>query len=299
MKRVGAQWIRGVLVVVALVAGGIAAEAAAPERVRAQELARADTVYRVRLVDGTTIFGHIVESDDARIVIVTEAGARFEIERAQIRDLQPLAGRLVNGQVWPEDANRTRLFFAPTGRSLGHGEGYVGLYELFFSFVAVGIGDRFTLAGGTPIIPGAIGKAFYLAPKLTVIDEERFQLAAGALSFFLTESVDEGSVGIAYAVATMGSSDDAITLGAGWGFALTSDESAIADEPVVLLGLEKRTGRSIKLISENYYGGGTLLVSGGFRFLGDRFSADVGLAGLVGSDDDTFGLPILSVAWRF
>ncbi|MGD8278296.1 MAG: hypothetical protein PVH00_09740 [Gemmatimonadota bacterium] len=278
---------------------GAALLAAESGRLRAQAVEQTDTVYRVRLADGSTLYGRVVESSEARVVVLTEAGVRVEVERSQIRDMTPLAGRLVNGQVWPEDANRTRLFFGPTGRALGDGEGYVGLYELFFSFIAVGIGDRVTLAGGTPIFPGAIGDVIYLAPKVTLVNEDRLQFAAGALSFFLTESIDEGSVGIAYGVLTMGSADDAVTLGAGWGFALGGDESSIADEPVIMMGLERRASRSIKLISENYYAAGDLLVSGGIRFLGERFSADVGLAGALGTGDSSFGLPILSVAWRF
>jgi len=278
----------------------LAVAAFTPSRAAAQVAeAEQDTLYRVTLVDGSTVFGRIVESSENRIVLRTEAGARVEIERSQIRDMRPVSGRLVNGQVWQEDANHTRLFFAPTGRAVGHGKGYVGLYELFFSFVAVGVGDRVTLAGGTPIIPGAIGEAFYLAPKITVVNAERFQLAAGALSFFLTDEIDEGSVGVAYGVATWGSSDNAVTVGAGWGFALTTDESAIADEPVLMLGLEKRTSRGLKLISENYYVSGIALLSGGVRFLGERFSADLGLGAGISSDDSFFGLPILNVAWRF
>jgi len=290
------RWLRCASLACAL---GVGLVAGTPLRVAARQEAPADTIFRVRLVDGSTVYGRVAESNEARIVILTESGARVEVERSQIREMAPLTGRLVNGRIWPEDANRTRLFFGPTGRSLGHGEGYVGLYELFFSFVAVGIGDRFTLAGGTPIIPGAIGRALYVAPKLTLVNEDQFQLAAGTLAFFLTESIDEGSVGIAYGVATFGDVDDAVTLGAGWGFALLDGESSVADEPVLMLGLEKRTSASIKVISENYYVSGNALVSGGIRFIGERFSADVGLAGTLGSGDNTFGLPILSVAWRF
>ena len=104
---------------------------------------------------------------------------------------------------------------------------------------------------------------------------------------------------MAYGVATWGSSDSAITLGAGWGFALTNETSAIADEPVLMLGLENRVSRGLKLISENYYASGTAVLSGGVRFLGERFSADLGIGGAIHGDDGFFGLPILNVAWKF
>lgn len=279
----------------------LALAAALPARAAAQDPAGAqqDTVYRVTLVDGSTIIGRIVESSETRIVLRSEAGMRFEIERSQIRSMRPLGGRLVDGEVWPEDANRTRLFFGPTGRSLRHGEGYIGLYELFFSFAAVGIADRLTLAGGTPIIPGGIGEVLYFAPKVTIVNAQNFQFAAGALAFFLTDEIDEGSVGIAYGVGTWGSVDNAVSVGAGWGFALTSEASGVADEPLLMLGLERRVSRGVKLLSENYYISGGALLSGGIRLLGERFSADLGLAGLISDEDASFGLPLLNVAYRF
>lgn len=258
-----------------------------------------DTVWVVTLTDGSTLYGQITESTDEQIVLMTEAGARFEIQRAQIEEIRPLVGRIVRGQVWPEDGNRTRLFFGPTGRALHSREGYIGLYELFFSFVAVGVGDRLVLAGGTPVLPGVIGEVFYLAPKVTLINAPRFQLAAGALSFFLTDDIDEGSAGIVYGVGTFGGTDNAVTLGAGWGFALTSDESAVSDEPVLMLGLEQRASRGVKLMSENYYVDGNALVSGGVRLLGQRFSADIGLGAGLGEGDAGCCLPILTAAYRF
>lgn len=258
-----------------------------------------DTMYRVVLVDGSTVVGRIVASDAALIVVVTSTGARFEIERTQIRSMAPMTGRVVNGEVWPEDANHTRLFFGPTARSLGHGNGYAGLYELFFSFIGVGVGERVTLAGGTPIFPGTIGEVFYLAPKLTVINEARVQVAAGALAFFATREIDEGSVGIVYGVSTFGDRDDAVTLGAGWGFALGDEDASLGDEPVFMVGLERRIRRGIKVISENYFADGGGLVSGGIRALGARFSADMGLGAALFGDDASCCLPIVTVAYRF
>jgi hypothetical protein len=261
--------------------------------------AAADTVHKVTLVDGSTVIGRIVEADSTKVVVLTSTGARFEIERSNIASLRPVAGRIVNGEIWPEDANGTRLFFGPTGRALGHGRGYVGLYELFFSFAAVGIGDRVTMAAGTPILPGLMGEVFYLAPKVTVVNAPRLQVAAGALAFFATREIDEGSVGIAYGVASFGDADAALTFGAGWGFALVGDDSEIADEPVFMLGLERRVSRAMKLMSENYFANDNALISLGVRAMGERFSGDAGAGAVVSGGDSSCCIPILSFTWRF
>lgn len=280
------------------VPAGLAGQAGEAETAEAS----ADTVYHLVLDDGSSFYGHIESRDEERVVFRTLGGVRLEVMRAQVRTLEPAEGRVVGGEVWPRDPNATRLFFGPTGRSLPSGEGYIGLFELFFSFGAVGVGDRLVLAAGTPVMPEVVGRVLYLAPKLRAVSVPGADLAVGALAFFFTESVDEGSVGIVYGVSTFGTGDDAVTTGAGWGFSLGAD-AALADDPVILLGGEKRASRRVKAITENYivFNGGDVftLVSGGVRFLGDRFSADVGAGGFLGGGEAFCCLPVLSASYTF
>ncbi len=275
--------------------------AASPEVMAQEPEATPDTVYRLVLDSGETYHGRVESSGPEVLVFRTLSGTRVEVERSRIRELSPVEGRVVDGGVWAPDPNRTRLFFGPTARALDTGEGYVGLFELVFAFGAVGVGDRLVLAGGTPVIPGAMGDVFYLAPKARVVTVGRTSLAVGGLAFFLTEEIDEGSVGIVYSVATHGSADNAVSLGAGWGFALAGGESELANDPVLMLGLERRTSERIKLVSENYVvigAGVTALASGGLRLLGERFSADLGLGGLVG-EETMCCVPVLSASYSF
>lgn len=74
------------------------------------------------------------------------------VPRTDIADLRLVQGRVVSGEFQPLDPHDTRLFFAPTARSLKRGEGYVGVYEIFLPFVQVGVTDRFSIGGGTPSI---------------------------------------------------------------------------------------------------------------------------------------------------
>jgi hypothetical protein len=210
---------------------------------------------------------------------------------------------VVGGEFWPEDANRTRLFFAPTARPLARGEGYVAGYLLFFPFVGYGVTDRFTIAGGTPILPGIIGEVFYLAPKYTLVSRPGMDLALGTLAFFTTSAVDDGSVGVLYGVGTFGSDDRALTAGAGWGFALGDEGGDISDEPVFVLAGEARTGRRTKLVSENWLavGGGEAfgILTGGVRIMGERLSGDLGLGMAVADGSLECCLPVLNFVVNF
>lgn len=260
-----------------------------------------DSVTELRLVDGTVVRGQIVESNASVIVLRTAGGTRVEVPRSQIAQQRMVAVR-ASGEVWDEDPNATRLFFTSTARPLAKGEGYISSFMLFFPFVAYGVTDRITIAGGTPILPGLMGQVFYVAPKVTLMNRPRSSFSVGALGFFVTEEVDEGSVGIVYGAGTFGSTDNAVTVGAGWGYAATSDYSGISNDPVFMIGGERRISRRVKLITENWlgFGGGETagLVSGGFRFIGDRISADLGFGGMLGTESACC-IPLVNFVYSF
>lgn len=269
------------------------AAAQVPEQIEVSE-----TLVEVRLTDGSTLFGRVIEVEDERVVLETQAGARVEVDRARIRSLRPVAGRVRDGVVWEEDPHATRLFFAPTGRSLRQGEGYFGVYELFFPFVTYGVTNELTIAGGTPIIPEVIGEFAYFGPKLRLVNQPRMQLSAGVFAGFF----DGGTAGVAYGVGTWGTRDDAVTAGAAWGFASDGEgESDVASEPLIMLGGEARTGRRTKLLTENYFvlGEAGALLSGGVRFFGERLSADAGLGFFMDGSETACCLPLVNFVYIF
>ena len=266
------------------------------------DLAPGEEVWQVQLVDGSTLFGRVVEVGAERITVVSEGGVRVELNRAQIRSITPVRGVIRGGELWPEDPNTTRLFFGPTGRMMPAGEGYIAAFELFLPFLSYSITDQITVAGGTPLVPEAIGELFYLAPKLGLIQRPDFAVSAGVLAFFSTyDSFD--SAGILYAVGTRGDSDRSITFGAGWPFA----SGDLENFPVFMAGGESRFSRRLKFVSENYLvsfeNGSTTdrlgMVSGGVRFIGDRLSADLGLG--LGFDDTELlcCIPLVNFVYHF
>jgi hypothetical protein len=259
-----------------------------------------DSLYEIRLMDGSSLIGRVVADDGEELVVETAAGARITLRRAQIRSMRLVRGRMVSGEMWIEDPHATRLFFGPTARAVPQGEGYFGVYELFFPFVTYGVTDRFTISGGTPVVPGAIGEAFYVAPKLEVMRTPTASAAVGVLAFFATRELD-GTVGLLYAVGTLGDSDRALTVGATVPFIATSGDAEIGREPALMLGGEARMTRRTKFISENYFAPsvGYGLVSGGVRFFGERLSADFGLGAAFGEGSFECCLPLVNFVYSF
>ncbi len=281
----------------------LAAQAQDSTPVGQRDTVTQDTLTVIRLRDGSVLFGRILSEDPARLRVRTVGGLEIDIQRAQVSSIARTRGRLVGNEFWAEDPNGTRLLFTSTGRALGKGEGYVSTYYVFFPFVAYGVTDRFTIAGGTPIVPGLIGRAFYLAPKYTISESERAAYAIGALSFALTEDVAAGTVGLLYGVGTWGNRDNAFTAGLGWGYSWGGDGGDLSGAPVLVLGGETRVSRRVKLVTENWFYTGAIdqggIVSGGFRFIGDRLTSDLGLIGGVGTGGVGCCVPSVNFVWNY
>jgi hypothetical protein len=291
------------LLLVAAASHGIA-----PAQATAQvpaTVAPGEALWEVRLADGSTLLAMVEQVDANRLVLRTAGGTRVEVERAQIRSMRPASGRIVDGRHWPDDPNTTRLFFAPTGRSLPQGAGYFGVYELFIPFVSYGVTDRLTLSGGSPFYLGMFEEAppVYIAPKLQLIAGEEVAVSIGTLALFVPGRWGWGdddrirTVGIAYGVGTWGGADNALTGGIGWGYAA----GGFSARPVVMVGGETRVGRMTKLVTENWTvpGEDGLVFSGGVRFFGERLSADLGLAGIAASGSGGCCLPIVNFVYAF
>lgn len=261
----------------------------------------ADSLYTIRLSDGSVLYGRVTGQTVETLTVETQSGATVRLRRDQLVSMTLLAGRVVNGQVWSDDPHATRLFFGPTARAIPKGEGYFGVYELFFPFVSYGVTDRFTISGGTPIIPEMIGQVFYIAPKYEVLRTPKASAAVGVLALFATEEISGGSAGLLYGVGTIGTPDRALTVGATVPFIAGDGESEIGDKPVFMVGGEARISRRTKFLTENYFMPGESggLISGGVRFFGERLSADFGLGAGFEDGGSACCLPLVNFVYSF
>jgi hypothetical protein len=244
------------------------------------------------LKDGSRMYGTVERETPQEVVFRTQAGATVTTRRDEIASLRIVKGRIEDGEFVRPDLHRTRLFFAPTGRSLAKGQVSVGVFEFLAPFVQIGVTDRFSVGGGTPLVFGIDewDRPFWFTPKFQVVNHARVQASVGVLHEF---DIDGDGGGIAYGVSTFGSSDNAVTAGAGLGY------SGDSRTGVVMIGGERRVRRNIKLLTENYiWKNGEGIVSGGIRFLGERLSADLALAMPVGIGD-SIAFPVVNFVYVF
>jgi hypothetical protein len=253
-------------------------------------------VHKIYLKDGSVLVGYSQSENDSLLTFKTLTSMELLIPRDQILKRETTSGTLVRGEFWRRDPNRTRMLFAPTARPLKTGQGYFSIYEIFFPFVAVGLTDFLSIAGGMTLVPGAENQLFYIAPKITPVHLENFDVAAGVL--YILIPTDSENAGIVYGVSTYGTEKASLTVGLGWGF-LGDDFS---DKPILVLGGDVRLSGKTKLITENWIlpDSDVSLVSLGIRFFGENLAADFGLVYPAGEDPEGFPfLPWVGFAYNF
>lgn len=259
-------------------------------------VAQTDTavVRKIILTDGSELMGNIVREGADTVFFRMTSGTETMIRRSTIKEIRTMKGEWMGGEFRKTDPNQTRLFFAPTGRSLPQGEGYFSAYEIFFPMLAVGVTDFLTLAGGVTLIPGATEQAVYLAPKVRIAHFEKLDLSGGVLYI----SVSGYSAGMAYGVATIGTSRASLTGGLAWGFI----EGDFSGTPTLVLGAELQMSNSTKLITENWFPAKSdvAIISFGIRFFGENLAGDFGLMRLTTSSGRGFPfLPWIGFAYNF
>ena len=260
---------------------------------------------RVLLTDGTVFIGTVVDEAADPLVVVTDNGVEQRIPRARVAEVAPLyAGRFTR-----LDPNRTRLFLAPTGRTLGRGAGRFSTYT-FLPSVAFGVTDRLDLSGGASI-PAVSSEGFAMA----VNGNAKLQLArigegggvALGTNVVVPLSSGEGVPGLAgtaYGVATIGSETSAFTVGAAGFYGTDFEDVAVGEGVALLVGYERQLSSSVKLLTEDYLfvGDGVEagVLSAGVRFFGDRLAADLAVLALVTGEEFLVSpFPYVGFAYNF
>jgi hypothetical protein len=287
----------------------LAGASVAPRAARAQDPAARDTVradssqmYIMRTRDGSLFVGRLVRATVDSVFFVS-AGGPITVPRSAVLELRQIGrGSMREGVYWAPNPNDTRLFFAPTGRTLAKGEAYFSDTWVFFLLFVGGVTDRLTLGGGFSVLPfeDFTENVFYITPKYGIVRQERFNLAVGALIGVAgVADFNAGPGGIVYGVATVGAPDASVTIGTGFVFA----QSDIGEEPLIMLGGERRVARRVSLATENYFipGESTGLVSYGVRLFGERMSVDLAFGNPIGVDTEIRfpGWPYLAFAVKF
>jgi hypothetical protein len=235
-----------------------------------------DDPLNVMLIDGTEIIGRIRSCSADTVRFVTLSGINIDIPENQISEARWPEGQMTDTGFLRYDPTHHRLFFGPTGRTLRQGQINFSDFYIFFPSGATGITDMVMLGGGMSLIPGASTQLFYVAPKVRFFHNDRIDWSVGML--YMTVP-GELSGGVGYTALSVGSPLSGITLGAA--VPLFVDENEGLENLALLLGLETQVSDRLKLLSENWlFTAGTteesfLLLSGGFRFIGERLTVDL------------------------
>ena len=259
------------------------------------EIPDSTQVQIISIDDGSTFMGRIIEIGEEEIKFETKHGI-MTISVFEISEVKLVSDdQLKEGKYWFPNPNSSRLFFAPTGRMLKQGEGYFADYFIFFPTLTFGITDNITLGGGFSIVPG-LGldeQILLFTPKVGIKTSKKIDLALGALVVKLP--IDAPSLGILYGVGTYGSLDNSITVGLGYGYF----DNKLTDKPIIVLGGETRTSRSISLVTENWLvpGKETPILSFGLRFFGEKLSTDFAL--VFPLEDDVIIFPYIDFVYKF
>lgn len=202
----------------------------------------------IETVNGTSYYGEIRKLEEGMLTISSTALGLFRIQSNTITKIT-LSGAYVNrkGVTWFTNPNATRYFFAPSAIPLKKREGYFQNAYLLANSVNVGVTNNITIGGGV-VIP----LLFYVTPKVSFRAGKNFYVGGGVL---FTQSFLEDfglSAGIGYGLATYGTYEHNITLGAGYGFAKFDDEYKQTPMPIVTVNAMSRIGRKLSLVTENW-----------------------------------------------
>lgn len=263
-----------------------------------QNKIQGDSLIMIETSDGNIFVGKLISEDSLILIISTHELAEVRILKTKIvrREMVP-ASRVVGNEVWLENPQAARYFYAPNGYGLHKGEGYYQNTWVLFNQLSVGLTDNISIGVGlVPLFLFGEGGVtpFWITPKVSIpLVDEKVNLGMGVLAgTILGES--ESGFGILYSVATFGSKDVNATLGLGYGYI----GGELAETPTINFSAMVRGGRRFYFITENYYiSEEVTLLSAGGRSLINRAAIDYGL--VMPITDGLIAVPWLGVTIPF
>ena len=247
--------------------------------VHAQE-AESD-IRRVVLTDGTIYVGIIEDENADPLVLTTQDGIRREFAQDRVVEIT----ELIDGKFFRTDPVRSRVFFAPSARTMGEGKVRADLAG-YAPSVTYGITDNVDVlaTGFLSFGTGGGGITPLVGLKATVVDNESVQVALGASALFAFGDGDGGFAAVPYGVATVGSETSSVSFGAGGlvGGSFDSGDFGVANGVILGVGGEKQINNGVKLFVEaltvvGLDGGGDVgtLILPGVRLFGNNFAFDI------------------------
>ena len=116
--------------------------------------------------DGGMLIGRIISIEVDVVQVETNLG-KTEVPIRAIKKIKRIPeSSMQHGEYWYPDFNTTRLFIPTTAQMMERGQGYYSNRYLFFSMLAYGVTDHFTIGAGGLTLPIPLKDIpFYITPQ--------------------------------------------------------------------------------------------------------------------------------------
>jgi len=268
-------------------------------QISGQALPDSTIIYKIDTKDGNEFFGRIINKDTNQVNVATEEYGDIMIRNDNIKKIEMITlDKVKNGKIWIENFQDARYFFSPNGYGLRKGEAYYQNVWVLYNQFSVGLTNNISIGGG--IVPlflfAGAPTPIWLIPKISIpVVKDKFNLGAGALVGYVLGEEDAG-FGLVYGTGTIGSRDQNLSLGVGYGWVA----GEFTDKPVINICVLIRTSPKSYFMSENYYlsidGTNLFLLSLGGRSVIKRIGLDYGLFLPISEDIESFvAIPWLGI----
>ena len=269
-------------------------------------LSDTNTIQSIEITtsDGNIFIGTLIEEDENLYRIVTNSGIDIDIPKSIVKEVNYI--ELLSGEegLYRPDPNKSMYLFAPSAYPIGDGNSYIRNFEVFFTSYNRGFKENISIQAGALIFPmpleyvPAILSAKYSFPK-----KNNIQFSTGALYMTMPFSgISSFATGITFANATIGDLFRHYSICLGWGYFRDERDVEFMENPLIVFAGNERLSDRTALVFEFWkfpdveiqYS--PLLIS--TRFIGRKFSVDIGAAIFLELLDEGLPIPILNFTYH-
>ncbi len=254
------------------------------------------TFVLIETQEGNRYTGKISSQNSEQIILSTQNLGEIVIQKKNIKSTTLISGsQLKEGELWFDNPQSTRYFWAPNGFGLKKGEGYYQNIWVLWNQFAYGVTDNFSVGGA--IVPlflfGGLPTPVFISPKISIpVAKDKFNIGAGALIGTVVGEIETG-FGILYGVSTLGSPEKNLSLSMGYGFS----GGDWASSPLVNISGMIRLSPKWYFLTENYYlgfsGESAGIISAGARWIIKKAALDFGLFAPIGAETNI----LIAIPW--
>jgi len=265
---------------------------------RDADTSRSPVYSRYVLNSGEEYIGIQIDESAETIRIQTVSGIELDIPRNKLRSVTPLYGKILRGKWIEPDPSHSRYIISPTAYPIGKGNSYFRDLWVIFPSYNWGPTENISVLLGAGTFPGLSISEYPLIAgvKYSLPPLKKIRTAVGVQYFSFNSDFKAGFL---FGTLTAGDKFTHASVSLGWGYGISDGDWEIMERPILTLSGYHRISRHGALVSENWIfpDADFVPLSLSYRFVGQKFSVDVGYVFF--TDSDVTGFPLLNFAWHF